>query len=324
MLTPWALTDQLLDVCCKLMTARKASLSTAEPLSGVYVGSCCPDKSPITRPSGFPLESAWCCGLKWMPGIDLASGKDNRIMVPSVYCLYNSPLIGCCNKMYLSRSGGIFCDCGRKLGDTGGVMPLTANSHSVLKSWGSTPGTRRPSEPKMECNRSKDKRFEANRDCLCLHIVGKSMLHCRNNAASEVKAWGGMTNVMPHAAVCRLVKYSSEAWCAAVSATMMSTASKLWGRIKPLVNARTSWNAWFTIASSRESKRKILRLLMRCFSFDLAAAARIIATVVTGVALRFSPASYWECESSCILERNCCVCESINPRRVTSLSTAAN
>ena len=67
-------------------------------------------------------------------------------------------------------------------------MLLTANSHSMLKSWGLNPGTRSPSEPKMKCNRSKDKRFEANSDCLCLHIVGKSMLHCRNNAASEAKA----------------------------------------------------------------------------------------------------------------------------------------
>ena len=54
-------------------------------------------------------------------------------------------------------------------------MPLTANSHSILKSRGSIPGTRSPSEPKMECNRSKDNRFEANSDCLCLHIVGKSV-----------------------------------------------------------------------------------------------------------------------------------------------------
>ena len=129
--------------------------------------------------------------------------------------------------MYLSRSGGILSDCGRKLGDTGGVMPLTANSHSILKSRGSTPGTCSPSEPKMEWNRSKDNRFEANSDCLCLHIVGKSMLHCRNNAASEARASGDMTNVVSHAAVCRLVKYSSEACCAAVSASMMPTASKL-------------------------------------------------------------------------------------------------
>ena len=106
-------------------------------------------------------------------------------------------------------------------------MPLTANSHSMLKSRGSTPGTRSPSDPNMEFTRCKDNRFWANSDCLCRHIVGKSMLHCRNKAASEAKASGGMTKVVSHAAVCRLVKYSSEAWCAAVSASMMSTANKL-------------------------------------------------------------------------------------------------
>ena len=100
-----------------------------------------------------------------MPGIVMASCKDSRIIVPSVYCLYKSRLIGCCNKMYLSRSGGIIRDCGRKLGDTGGVMPLTANSHSMLKSLGSTPGTRSPSDPNMECNRYKDNRFLAYSDC---------------------------------------------------------------------------------------------------------------------------------------------------------------
>ena len=67
-------------------------------------------------------------------------------------------------------------------------MPLTANLHSMLKSRGSTFGTRSPSEPNMECYRSEDNRFEANSDCLCLHIVGKSMLHCRNNAAPEARA----------------------------------------------------------------------------------------------------------------------------------------
>ena len=39
-------------------------------------------------------------------------------------------------------------------------MLLTANSHSMLKSWGLNPATRSPSEPKMKCNWSKDKRFE--------------------------------------------------------------------------------------------------------------------------------------------------------------------
>jgi len=176
----------------------------------------------------------------------------------------------------------------------------------------------------MERILSKGNRLEASRDCLCRHIVGKSLLHSRNNAASEARASGGMTNVVSHAAVCRLVKYSSEAWCAAVNAVMISTASRLWGKLKPALNARTSWNAWFTIASSRESKCKILRVLIRCFSFDLAAAARIVATDVSVVALWFSPTSYWKCESSCIFERNCCACESVNPSRVTSLSTAPN
>ena len=146
-----------------------------------------------------------------MPGIVCASCKDNRIIVPSVYCLYRSRLIGCCSKMYLSRSGGIFCDCGRKLDETGGVMPLTANSHNMLKSRGSTPGTRSPSDPNIECSLCRDNRFLANKDCLYLHIVGKSMLHCRNSAASEARAAGGMTKVVSHAAVCLLVKYSSEA-----------------------------------------------------------------------------------------------------------------
>jgi len=227
-------------------------------------------------------------------------------MVPSVYCLCNNRLIGCCNIMYRSRNGGIFCDCGWKVGDTGGVIPWIANSHKMLKSRGSTPGTCRPLEPKMECILSKDNQFEASLDCLCRHIVGKSLLHSRNSAASEARASGGMTNVVSHAAVCRLVKYSLEAWCAAVNAVMISTASRLWGKLKPALNARTSWIAWLTIASSRESKCKILRVLMRCCSLDLAAAARIVATDV--IAFWFSPASYWKCKSSCNFERNCCAC----------------
>ena len=54
------------------------------------------------------------------------------------------------------------------------------------------------------------------------------------------------------------------------------------------------------------------------FSFDFAAAARMDASVAAGVA------SYWKLGSSCIFERNCCVCESVNLSRVTSLSTAVN
>ena len=65
-------------------------------------------------------------------------------------------------------------------------------------------------------------------------------------------------------------------------------------------------------------------MLTRCFSFDLAAEARMVATVAADVALLFSPGSYWKCGSSCIFERNCCACESVNPSFVTSLSTAVN
>ena len=53
-----------------------------------------------------------------------------------------------------------------------------ANSHNILKSRRSTPGTRRPSEPKMECSPSKDNRFEASRACLWRHIV-ETTLHRR-------------------------------------------------------------------------------------------------------------------------------------------------
>jgi hypothetical protein len=72
--------------------------------------------------------------------------------------------------MYLSRNGGTLMDFGRKSGDTGGVMPCVANSQSMLKSFGSTPGIRRPSAPFTECRRAKESRLEASRSCLCRHI----------------------------------------------------------------------------------------------------------------------------------------------------------
>lgn len=126
-----------------------------------------------------------------MSGMVWASLSDNKIKVPSVYCLYSNRLMGCCNKIYLSRKGGILMDSSRKKGDVWGVMPCVANSQSMLKSLRSTPGIRRPSAPKTIRSRAKESQLDVKRPCLCRHIWEKSVLHSRNKAASAAKAWGG-------------------------------------------------------------------------------------------------------------------------------------
>ena len=47
-------------------------------------------KSPMMRPSGLPLESAWCWGLKWIPGINRKNHGAILIQFVTICLLYDS------------------------------------------------------------------------------------------------------------------------------------------------------------------------------------------------------------------------------------------
>ena len=64
-----------------LIASQSWSLSCAEPFNGVKLSICC------------PLESAWCWGLKWIPGISRASCPFRNIIIPSWYNLYSNLFI---------------------------------------------------------------------------------------------------------------------------------------------------------------------------------------------------------------------------------------
>ena len=82
----------------------------------------------MTRPSCFPFESAWCCGLKCAPTICWASSVLSKAIVLSTHCLKSCLLTVCFNAILCCLCGGKLLACGTK------SAPFWANSNRSLKS----------------------------------------------------------------------------------------------------------------------------------------------------------------------------------------------
>ena len=84
-------------------------------------------------------------------------------------------------------------------GDTGGVIPLAANSSSIAMSCGSTHGIRRPLRPNIAVMGDVEILFAASLFCLYLYMRVKSQLSMQKRAMSSTIAFAGMTKSVIHA-----------------------------------------------------------------------------------------------------------------------------